>query len=96
VKYVTLPHFDRKFDAYQRADQEIIYNTIEAVKNSLETSSAPFGLRIKRLNYKIYEARIDIKLRIAFYRDKDVVKFFCLGNHEDIARCLKRLSSIKF
>lgn len=94
MKYVSVSHFERKFDNYPRADQEVIYDTLKAIKAYLETSHAPYGLRIKRLYQKIYEGRINIHLRIAFFKDKDVVKFFCLGNHEDIARCLKHLGSI--
>ena len=96
MKYISLPHFERAFDRYHKAEQEIIHNTLEAIKTFLETSTAPYGLRIKRLYPKIYEARITIHLRIAFFRDKDIVKFFCLGNHNDIARCLKRLQAIEF
>ncbi len=96
MKYSTLPHFTRKFDDYPKADQEIILETLKGIKEYLETSKASYGLRIKRLCKNIYEGRIDIHHRIAFYRKRDIVKFFCLGNHEDISRCLKRLESIAF
>ncbi len=95
MKYISLPHFERKFEDCSKEDQQLIYETIVAIKAYLESSTASYGLRVKRLYAKIYEARMDIRLRIAFFRDKDVVKFFCLGNHEDIARCLKRLQSIQ-
>ena len=96
MKYISLPHFERKFDSYHKAEQEMIHDTLKAIKAFLETSTAPYGLRIKRLYPKIYEGRINIHLRIAFFRDRDTVKFFCLGNHQDISRCLRRLQSIKF
>lgn len=94
MNYIVLSHFVRKFDDYSKPEQEIINNTLEAIKTYYATSNAPYGLRIKRLYPNIYEARIDVHFRIAFYRQRDTVKFFCLGNHEDIARCLKRLKSI--
>lgn len=91
MKYIALKPFVKKFDSYQRQEQESITSTIEQIKEYLETKRASSGLRIKRLSEKIYEARINIHLRIAYFREKDVVKFFCLGNHEDIHRCLKNL-----
>ena len=91
MKYVTLRSFIHKFDAYQREEQEIITVALDKIKEYIETNQAPYGLRIKKLSQRIYEARINIHLRIAFFRDKDMVKFFCLGNHDDIKRCLKNL-----
>ena len=91
MKYVVLRSFIHKFDAYQREEQEIITVALDKIKEYIETNHAPYGLRIKRLSQRIYEARINIHLRIAYFRDKDIVKFFCLGNHDDIKRCLKNL-----
>ena len=91
MKYVALRSFIQKFDAYQREEQEIITVALDKIKEYIETNQAPYGLRIKKLSQRIYEARINIHLRIAFFRDKDMVKFFCLGNHDDIKRCLKNL-----
>lgn len=91
MKYIALRSFIGKFDAYQRQEQEAVVLTLDKIKEYIETSQAPYGLRIKKLSQRIYEARINIHLRIAYFRDKDVVKFFCLGNHDDLKRCLKKL-----
>jgi len=94
MNYSVLPHFVRVFDRYSQSEQLTINEALEGIKSYLENGRAPYRLRIKRLSAMIYEARISIRLRITFYRDKDTVKFFCLGNHEDISRCLKRLRFI--
>ncbi|MCK5708272.1 MAG: hypothetical protein KAI43_11515 [Candidatus Aureabacteria bacterium] len=94
MKYILLKSFVKKFDFYKRPEQEAIISKIEDIKNYLENNKAPYGLRIKKLSSKIFEARINIHLRIAFFRDKGVVKLFCLGNHDDIKRCLKRLKQL--
>ena len=94
MKYVLLRLFVKKFDSYKPPEQETIISTIEDIKTYLEKNKAPYGLRIKKLSSKVFEARINIHLRIAFFREKDIVKFFCLGNHEDIKRCLKRLKQL--
>jgi len=94
VNYILLRTFAKKFDSYRGAEQEAIIDTISNIKKYIETSQAPFGLRIKKLSSKIFEARIDIHLRIAFFRDKNVTKFFCLGNHDDIQCCLKSFKKL--
>jgi hypothetical protein len=91
VTYFLLRSFVQKFDHYRKPEQELITRAVQAIKDYLETDKAPYGLRIKKLSPKIYEGRVTIHLRIAYFRDKDVVKFFCLGNHDDIKRCLKRI-----
>ena len=92
MKYIVLRSFIRKFDSYSKQEQEIISYTIEKVKEYLETNRASYGLRIKKLSKRTYEGRINIHLRIAYFQEKDIVKFFCLGNHDDIKRCLKKVS----
>lgn len=91
MKYIVLRSFIKKFDSYGRQEQELIASTIEKIKDYIESNQAPYGLRIKRLSKRIYEGRINIHLRIAYFREKNTVKFFCLGNHDDIGFCLKTL-----
>ena len=91
MKYIVFRSFIEKFDAYQKQEQEAITATLDKVREYIDTNQAPYGLRIKRLSSRIYEARINIHLRIAYFRDRDIVKFFCLGNHDDIKRYLKNL-----
>ena len=91
MKYIVFRSFIEKFDAYQKQEQEAITATLDKVREYIDTNQAPYGLRIKRLSNRIYEARINIHLRMAYFRDRDIVKFFCLGNHDDIKRCLKNL-----
>ncbi|MBU0568016.1 hypothetical protein KJ693_07475 [bacterium] len=94
MNYILTSAFVRKFDSYSLKTQQLTFRAIERIKNYLETGQAPYGLRIKKLSKKIYEARITIALRIAFFVKDDTVKFFCLGNHDDIQRCLKQLKQL--
>ena len=91
MKYVLLKSFVKKFDSYQKKDQESIVHTVKQIKDYLETGKASFGLRIKKLSDEIYEARINIHLRVVYFRHKDIVKFFGLGSHDDIKKYLKKL-----
>jgi hypothetical protein len=94
VKCIVLRSVIKKFDTYRTAEQEIISLTIEKIKDYVETRQASYGLRIKRLSSHIYEGRINIHLRIAYFHQKDEVKLFCLGNHDEIRRCLKNLKQL--
>ncbi len=91
MKYVILRSFIRNFDSYQKKEQELVVAALEKIKEYMETNRAPYGLRIKKLSRKIYEGRINIHLRIAYFRERGMVKFFCLGDHDDIKHCLKIL-----
>lgn len=94
MNFILLKSFVRKFDTYHGREQNAVLQTLEEIKSCLETPNAPYGLRIKKLSTKIFEARINIHLRIAFFRDNACVKFFCLGSHDDIHRCLKNLKQL--
>lgn len=76
MKYIVLRSFIKKLDSCPKQEQEIISYTIEKTKEYLETNQVPYGLRIRKLSRKIYEARINIHLRIAYFREQDTVKFF--------------------
>jgi len=89
MRCVFLKLFLKKLDTYTEDEQTKINDTIEEIKNYVEDGKAPYGLRIKRLSSRIFEGRINIHLRIAYFKDKDIVKFFCLGNHNDIRKCLR-------
>ncbi len=93
MKYILLRSFIKKFDSYGRQEQESIVLTMDKIKKYLETKHTSYGLRVKKLSKRIYEARINIHLRIAYFYEKDIVRFFCLGNHDDIRFCLKILKS---
>lgn len=96
MKYVLLRPVLKKFETYSSQEQEAIISAIERIQNFIYSSQMPHGLGIKKLSHKIYEARINIHLRIAYFLDEDTIKFFCLGNHDDIKRSLKSLKNRQF
>ena len=89
MTYVLLKSFVKQFDRYGQVEQQAILETVERITRYFETGEAPYGLRIKKLSSRIYEGRVNINLRIAVFREPEIVKFFCLGNHDDIQRCLR-------
>ena len=91
MKYILLRSFVKKFDRHSTKEQEMILRSIEEILSFFSTQQAPYGLRIKQLSPKIYEARVNIHVRIAYFMEEGIIKFFCLGNHDDIEHCLKTL-----
>ncbi len=94
MKIIYLRSFVKTFQSYSKAEQSTIYKTIEDILKYIETGQASYGLRIKKLHKRIYEARINISLRLAYFKAENTIKFFCLGNHDDIKYCLEKLRQI--
>lgn len=95
-KYTYAPLFKSRFKKYDKDDKEAIEKAILAIKDYKKTKKAPYGLRIKRLSRKIYKARVDISLRILFFSDKNMLRFVCVGNHDEIIRALKKIDKLIF
>ena len=89
MKVVYTPSFLKSFRRYNKAEKIKIRQTLQNLFKYVETQEASFGLRVKKLIDNIYEVRISIRLRIAYYKNQDVIRLFCLGNHNDIKRALK-------
>ncbi len=92
MKHLALRSFLKKFNTYSSKEQTAIAETVDQIVKSFADHHVSHGLGIKKLYDKIYEARINLHLRIAFFIDKDTIKFFFIGNHDDIKRMLKTLS----
>lgn len=86
--------FLRQYENYAPQVQERIEQTLFQIRDYVEQGQAPYGLRIKSLGRNLYEARIDIRLRIVFFKGKEIIKFICVGNHEDVHICLRNLKDL--
>lgn len=86
--------FLRQYENYASQVQEQIEQTLFQIRDYVERGQAPYGLRIKSLGRNLYEARMDIHLRIVFFKGKETIKFICVGNHEDVRLCLKNIKDL--
>lgn len=50
----------------------------------------PKGLGLKKLRGAFWEIRVDLRLRIVFALETDLVSLLMVGNHNDVARFLRR------
>lgn len=94
--YRRTNQFVKAYKRYGPETRECIDGGLEDIHKYLETGKASYGLRIKSLGKRIYEARVNIHIRIAYHKGKEMVNFFCLGNHNDMQICLKNLKQLLF
>ncbi len=92
--YRRTNRFLKSYKHYGPEIQKRVDETLESIHKYLETGKAVYGLRVKCLRGEIYESRVNIHIRIAYYKGKDIIKFFCLGKHDDIQTCLKNLKQL--
>ncbi len=68
--------------------KEVVTKIIRLANHDFQASH---GLRVKKLTSSIFEARVDIHLRLLFELKQDRLVFILIGNHDDIKRYLRSL-----
>lgn len=91
LRYTFKSAFQKAFDKLPSEKQQLSLKAVEALGHYFKTQEAPYGLRIKKLHERTFEARISADLRLVWVQTKDEVIFALLGNHEDVRRFLKNL-----
>ncbi|MBI1869794.1 MAG: hypothetical protein HYS07_01215 [Chlamydiae bacterium] len=89
-------HFKAIFKKLFPSEQEKVKEAISDILSYKTTGEAPYGLRIKRLRPKIFEARVDLYIRIVFFAQGNMIRMIALGNHDDILRTLRQIDRIDF
>ena len=91
MRYAYSQWYIKKYDSYSRALQELIAEADNQIKAYYENQTAPYGLRIKKLANRTYEARVTDKIRLIWTKDQQQVYFALLGTHDDVRRFIKKL-----
>lgn len=91
MKFYYKPVFLKALDKLIPSEQELALKTDVAIKHYLETGKASFGLRMKQLRQKAFEARLNDRLRIVWVKESEEITFALLGNHEEVRRFIKNL-----
>ena len=77
---------------HKKLDTEI-KNKIKIAVNKyvdfFEGGHRPKGLWLRKLSKYVWEIRVDLKMRVIFLLEGDLVKLGLVGNHDDIKRFLK-------
>jgi hypothetical protein len=91
MKFIYKKEFLESFVSYPLPLQELILEADCEIKSYLKAQSASYGLRIKKIGPKTYEARVTDKIRIVWVKDSDCIYFALLGSHDEVRRFIKNL-----
>ena len=94
MKYEYKPSFDKTFKKLDLNRKEKVIQAVSPLVDFFETGKKAKGLGLKHLRGNFWEIRADIKDRIIFTLDGDVVAFVIVGSHDEIKRFLKNVSII--
>lgn len=84
-----LKSYDRSFKRLDKGIQEKAIYAIDSLLNFLNTHQKPEGLGLKKVYKNYWEIRIDIKNRIIFELNEDIINIAFVGSHDNIRKFLK-------
>lgn len=91
MKFVYKREFLKRLASYPTSIQELILQADRQIKTYLESQTASYGLRIKKIGPNTFEARVTDKIRIVWVKKGDSVYFALLGTHDEVRRFIKQL-----
>ncbi len=90
MRFEFKPSFDRSVKRFHGTQKEEIKKAaIQLVEMLSQDRETHKGLGLKRLRDNVWEVRRDLKTRILFRWEGDLVEFVLAGNHNDVKRFLK-------
>ena len=91
MRFLYKREFLKRFDSYHQAIQELIIKTDQQIKEYLMTGLAPYGLRVRKIGPKTFEARVSDRIRVVWVKEKELVSFVLLGDHDEVRRFIKQI-----
>lgn len=95
MQFIHKERYLKRFDRFTRHEQVLVLEADRQIRAYYATRQAPQGLRIKLLytsgQEKIFEARANRSIRIAWAERGEEVSFLLVGNHDEIKRYLRAL-----
>lgn len=89
MRFEPLPSYQRSFKKLDPAIKDKVKEAVNKYVDFFEGGHKPKGLGLKRLSQHIWEIRVDLKMRVMFRLEGDLVQWGLVGNHDDIKRFLK-------
>lgn len=91
MKYVYCRDYLKKYLSLSAGLKSLVLRTDEQIKAYYENQLASFGLRIKKLGARTYEARVNDRIRIVWLADEQEIIFALLGSHDEVRCFIKKL-----
>lgn len=89
MRFEPLPSYERSLKKLDPAIKDKVKEAVNKYVDFFEGGHKPKGLGLKRLSKHIWEIRVDLKMRVMFRLEGDLVQWGLVGNHDDIKRFLK-------
>ena len=89
MRFIYKKSYLKSLDKAEPFLKRLILRTDKEIKDYLETGVASYGLRVKKIGQKSFEARVSDKIRIVWVREKDLTSFVVVGNLEEVQRYLR-------
>ena len=89
MRFEPLPSYERSLKKLDPAVKEKVKVAVNKYVDFFESGQRPHGLGLKRLTRHIWEIRVDLKIRVMFRFEDDLVQWGFVGNHDDIKNFLK-------
>ena len=87
--------FLKAFDKSDSQLQRMILETVREIRNYLEAGQAPYGLRVKKISERAFEGRVSDKVRMVWVKEKDLITFVMVGNHEEVQNYLRNFCQVR-
>jgi len=92
MKVRYLNSFVKTLESLASQDRAKTTRTISDLLEFLENKIRPSaGLGLKKLRGNLWEVRVDIRTRVIFTLNPDLIIFAFIGSHDEIRRYLKEL-----
>ena len=92
MRFVYKKSYLKAFDKAEPGLRQLILKTDKEIKDHLEGGHSAYGLRVKKIGPRSYEARVSDKVRIVWVQEKDLVSFAMVGDHGEVQSYLKHFS----
>ena len=91
MRYEYKSSFDKVFKKLDLNRQEEIIDTSSILMDFFENRKKAKSLGLKNLRENYWEIRVNVKDRIIFTLEKDIVAFIIVGDHDEIMKFLRSI-----
>lgn len=91
MRFESLPSYERSLKKLDPDAKDKVKTAVNRYVDFFEGGQRPEGLGLKKFSKDVWEIRVDLKMRVIFRFEGELVQWGLVGNHDDIKRFLKHL-----
>ncbi len=90
MQYVFKSSFDRALKKLPDTDKIKVSDALDSLFDFFDRkTNLPVGLGLKPIGKNYWEIRADLRMRILFELDRNLVTFYFVGNHDQIRQFIR-------